>query len=207
MDPVRVLRGAVTVLVLTVLVGAAVLGGAVLAGPTSTPSPRPTPTATPTAAVLPAADARGADLARLPRYPGSVRTGYAVHGDDRFRLTAVEYLADATVDMVRLFYQGVIDEHGWERVDIQYADGEWAYVLVDGNVEALIEIEPEHGLVEIDLQVSEPVDSSSPSPSPSPKPTPTPTRAPTVAPSTPVPVPPDDDGDDDDSDDGFGGDD
>ena len=141
----------------------------------------------------------GEALERLPRYPGSVRTEYEVSIDDRYRLIAVEYFADATVDEVRLFYQGVIEEHGWERADIQYTGGEWTYVLVDGSVEALVEIEVTRGHVEIDLQVSAPIAAATPGDSPSP--TPEPTRQPQATPP-PAPPPPSDDDDDDDDDDG-----
>jgi hypothetical protein len=202
MDSSRLLRSAPVVLGLAVLVVAAVLGGAVLAGPTAPPMPSgtSTPASSPTAQPLPAADVPGMDLDRLPRYPGSVRTGYRVHVDDAFQLTALEYLADATVDEVRLYYQGVMDAQGWERADVQYAHDEWSYVLVDGRTEALIEIEPERGLVEIDLQISEPR-AASPTPTTSPEPTTEPTARPTALPASPVPVrtpTDDDDGDDED---------
>jgi hypothetical protein len=120
--------------------------------------------------------------------------------DERFRLFVTEYLAHAPLDDVRAFYEGVIDDHGWSRADINYAAGEWTYVLVDGSTEALIELEVTNGLVEIDLQLSEPVGGSS-----TPDPTPLPTPEPTARPVTPAPVAPPDD--DDDDDDGAGGDD
>ncbi|HSI99768.1 MAG TPA: hypothetical protein VLA59_05225 [Patescibacteria group bacterium] len=201
MDAIRLSRVTLALLIIVVMVGGVLLGSAVTAmvAPTPTPTPTPTPAATPSDAAIPTDDVAGEDLERLPRYPGSVRTEYEVSIDDRYRLTAVEYFADATIDEVRLFYQGVIEEHGWERADIQYSGGEWTYVLVDGSVEALIEIEVTRGNVEIDLQVSAPIASPSPSPSESPSPTPEPTRPPPAAPP-PAPPPGDDDDDDDDDD-------
>ena len=199
MDAIRLSRVTLALLIIVVMVGGVLLGSAVTAmvAPTPTPMPTPTPAVTPSDSALPASDVTGDDLERLPRYPGSVRTEYEVSIDDRYRLIAVEYFADATVDEVRLFYQGVIEEHGWERADIQYAGGEWTYVLVDGSVEALVEIEVTRGLVEIDLQLSAPIAS----PRESPSPTPEPTRPPQATPS-PAPAPPSDDDDDDDDDDG-----
>jgi hypothetical protein len=147
------------------------------------------------AGLLPDGDVAGEDLDRLPRYPGSVRTEYEVSIDDRFRLTATEYLAEATLDEVRSFYQGAIEDHGWQRADIDFSGGEWTYVLVDGTTEALVELEVTHGLVEIDLQVSVPI--ATPAPEPTPAPTALPTPPPVIAPPTD-----DDDDDADETDDG-----
>jgi hypothetical protein len=207
MNPATLSRGSLALLLAAVLVGGVVLGGAVTAfgQDLTAPSPTPTPVSLPTSAALPDSDADGAELARLPRYPGSVRSEYAISLDDRYRLTAVEYLADATVEEVRAFYQGVIDDHGWDLADVNYAAGEWTYVLVDGRTEALVEIEEWNGLIEIDLQVSKPVARRSPEPSPSPTPSPEPTARPPAP--APPPPPGGDNGDDDDDDDDDSGDD
>jgi hypothetical protein len=159
------------------------------------------PTAAPTLAGLPTADVSGEDFDRLLRYPGSVRTEFEVSRDQRFLLIAVEYFADASLEEVRQFYQGSINEHGWQVADITYTAGEWTYLLVDGATEALVEIEVTRGYVEIDLQVSSPTES------PTPQPTPMPTASP-APPAPPPPPPGDDDGDDDDdeTDDDDGGD-
>jgi hypothetical protein len=122
-----------------------------------------------------------------------VRSAHEVIGDGGFRVTANEYRADASVDDVRAFYQRVIADHGWERADIGFDHGEWSYVLVGGSVEALIEIEEVGGIVEIDLQVSEPIATPAPAPA---------TPAPTAAPAAPPPPPPAPPGDDDDDDGG-----
>lgn len=200
MDAIRLSRLTLALLIIVVMVGGVLLGSVVTAmvPPAATPSPTPIPTVAPSESGMPVADVAGEDLERLPRYPGSVRTEHEVSIDDRYRLTAVEYFADASIDEVRLYYQGVIDEHGWERADIQYSGGEWTYVLVDGRVEALIEIEVTRGYVEIDLQVSEPIASASPSPTETPSPTSEPTRPPPPPPAAPSPSDDDDDGDDDD---------
>lgn len=196
---VNLSRASLALLVVAVLLGGVVLGSALPAWvdtPAATPSPTVAVTA-PSPGGLPTADVAGEDLARLPRYPGSVRTAFVVSTDEQFRLTAVEFMADATLDDVRAFYQGVIVEHGWQRADIGFLGEEWTYVLVDGRTEALIEIEVTQGLGEIDLQISEPIET------PAPEPTPAPTTAP--PPQQPAPPPPGDDDDDDggdDSDDG-----
>jgi hypothetical protein len=136
--------------------------------PSSTaPMPSAVESATPRAS-LPLADVPGEDLARLPRFPDAVRTAHVVSRDDVLRSVASGYLADSTVDEVRAFYQGVILEQGWQRADIDYDAGAWTYVLVDGGVEALIQLRPVDGLVGIDLRVSEPLATEPPAPVPAP---------------------------------------
>ena len=207
MSGIRLSRVALALLIIVALIGGVVLGSVVTAVATPSPTLSPTPSMSlaPDASGLPAADVAGDDLERLPRYPGSVRSEYEISVDDRFRLVATEYLADASMDDVRAFYQGVIEDHGWQRADINYSGDEWTYVLVDGSTEALIEIEVTRGFVEIDLQISTVLAT------PTPEPTPSPTTAPTAPPPAPPapPTPTDDDGgdDDDDDDDTGGGDD
>ena len=198
------------ILVAAVLACGVILGGVAASLPMAEPNPTPvaassTPSAIPSSSVA-VADVAGLDFNRLPRYPGSVRSGYEMVLEDRFRLTAAEYQADTTVEDVRTFYQGVIVEHGWERADINFDHGEWSYVLVDGSIEALIEIEEFGGLVEIDLQISEPIATPSPVPT-EPGRTPAPTAAPIAPPPPPPPPPSDDDDGDDDGDDSDDGDD
>ncbi len=198
-------RIALAFLILGVLVGGIALGRVVTA---ITQPVRPMSTATPTpsssapAIGLPVSDVPGEDLERLPRYPGSVRTEYEISVDERYRLRITEFMVDAPLEEVRLFYQAVIDDHGWEIADIGYTGGEWTYVLVDGRTEALIELEVTSRYAEIDLQVSRPI--TTPEPTPTPEPTSEPTAQPTARPPAPPPPPTDDD-DDDDSDD-FGSD-
>jgi hypothetical protein len=209
MSPDSLPRGSLALLLVAVLIGGVALGSALTAfgqdvAPPASPSPTPLPTVT--SARLPDADLEGEDLERLPRFPASVRTEYEISRGDRFRLTAVEYLADATIEEVRAFYQEVMDDQGWDRADVNYAAGEWTYVLVDGRIEALVELEEWNGLIEIDLQISEPISRGEPEPSPSASPAPT-----AAPPARPAPPPPDDDGgdddgDDDDDDDDAGGD-
>jgi hypothetical protein len=218
-----VLRTAAALAVLSLAVVCGVSLGAYVAGlegaadrphPPEPPQSAAVPTPT-----LPVADIPGEDLASLPRYPGSVRSGFEVIDDGRFRLTATEFVAIAELADVRVFYQTVIVEHGWERVDINYDGGEWSYILIRGADEALIEIEERGGLVEIDLQLSTllngpapaltdglaatpPADAPEPPP-PAPLPPAPPPAPPVVAPGGP---PQGDDGDDltDDGDDDDG---
>lgn len=183
------------------LLGAVVLGSYVsilrdaAARNTEPPAPTLTVAAAPPLLTLPAADVAGEDFATLPRYPGSIRSAYDVYRDDRFQLNVAEYLVAATVGDVRVFYQTVIEQYGWERVDIDYSDGEWAYLILNGADEALIEIEERDGLVEIDLQFSHPIGDQAPT---LPDALPLPPAPPPAAPPPAAPAPPDDDDADDD---------
>ena len=165
----------------------------------STPPVEPVATDAP----MPDAEVAGEDFASLPRYPGSVRTAYEVFEDGRFRLTAAEYVTSGSLRDARVFYQAVIVDHGWERVDISYDGGEWAYVLLRGADEALIELEERAGLVEIDLQLSTPITGGAPAlPEALPATPPPAAPAPPAPAAPPPPAPPagDDDGDDGDHD-------
>ncbi|MGH9176458.1 MAG: hypothetical protein ACRD1H_18960, partial [Vicinamibacterales bacterium] len=134
MQLVNIPRTNLAILVAAVLACGVILGGVAASLPMAEPSPTPvaassTPSTTPSSSMA-VADIAGQDFDRLPRYPGSMRSGYEMVLEDRFRLTAAEYHADATVEDVRTFYQGVIVDHGWERADINFDHGEWSYVLV-----------------------------------------------------------------------------
>ena len=188
-------------LLIAVLSAGDLLGTALPLREGASPSPTGEPTPQATARGVPQSDVSGADIDRLPRYPGSIRSEYDTSVDARHRLTAVEFLVDAALDDVRTFYERAIAEHGWQRADIGFSGGEWTYLLVDGATEALVELEVSVGLVEIDLHLSEPIEP------PASEGTPMPTAAPPPPPPAPAPPPPPDDDDgegDDGSDDGDG---
>jgi hypothetical protein len=143
-------------------------------------------------ASLPKADVPGEDFSDLPRYPGSVRTKYERRVSKAgFILFDTEYVASAELAVVREFYRGVFRSEGWTVASLDVSEGEWDFLLTKGVREAVIEIEIRRGLVETEIEVSEPQketevqkDSASPQ------------RQPTPAPSTTPPS----DGDDDSGD-------
>lgn len=200
MNSTNVSRAAVAIMLAGLLLGGVLLGTVIDAvmesSSRASAAPRtPSVSAAPSSRTLPEVDLVGEDFASLPRYPGSIRSGYALIDDNGYRLIAAEYLAAASAAEVRTFYQGVIADHGWERVDIDYRDGEWRYLLVNGADEALIQIEELAGLVEIDVQLSRPIDSQAPTLPDALAPTP-PALLPPAAPAPP----PGGDDEDDDSD-------
>jgi hypothetical protein len=145
-------------------------------------------------ATLPKADVPGEDFSDLPRYPGSVRTKYERRVSNAgLILIDTEYVASAKLADVREFYRGVFRSEGWTVASLDVSEGEWDFLVTKGDREAVIEIEIRRGLVETEIEVSEPQkdraiqrDSASPQ-----RP-----KQPTPAPSTTPPS----DGDDDSGD-------
>lgn len=197
MRPSALSRAAFGLLLAAVLIGGMVIGSAVTGWPSrAMPQPSaPAPPDHPQPARLPTRDVPGEDLARLPRYPDSVRTGHSGGLDDLHRLIEVRYLADAELDDIRAFYRRVIADHGWQRADLDLAGGEWVYILVDGATEAVIVMRQAGELVEIELELSETVVAATPIPAPVPAP---PSVAPVVPLLPPTPTEDGDDGEDDD---------
>ena len=126
---------------------------------------------------LPDVDVEGAELAGLPRYPGSVRTDYAQAEEGGWERTEVEYLASATEEEVRRFYRGLFERFGWVIADLEFEYAESTYVVGRDLTEATVEISARASLVEIAVELSHPLP-------------PAMTEAPSAAPSEPTTSPP-----------------
>lgn len=108
-------------------------------------------------ATLPKADVPGEDFSDLPRYPGSVRTKYERRVSTAgLILVDTEYVASAGLADVREFYRGVFRTEGWTEAGLDVSEGEWDFLATKGDREAVIEIEMRRGLVETEVEVSEP---------------------------------------------------
>jgi hypothetical protein len=108
-------------------------------------------------ASLPKADVPGEDFSDLPRYPGSVRTKYERRVSTAgLVLVDTEYVASAELAEVREFYRGVFRSEGWTVASLDVSEGEWDFLVTKGDREAVIEIELREGLVETEIEVSEP---------------------------------------------------
>jgi hypothetical protein len=187
-------------------------------------------------ASLPAEDAPGRDMPGLPRYPGSVRIEYEHKAQDRLVFTTVRYLSHTKLDVIRAFYRGVFRSKNWSVANAEFSEGEWTFLVVDGEREAEVRIEPHsRGVSRVVIESSEPLPEKEPAPkktqqkrearpatqepaSPPPSRSATPTPAPpsaspapqsaTPAPAPqPAPVPDDFEAGGDDWDDDGGGDD
>jgi hypothetical protein len=135
-------------------------------------------------ATLPKADVPGEDFSDLPRYPGSVRTKYERHVSTAgLVLVDTEYVASARLGDVRQFYRGVFRSEGWTVASLDVTEGEWDFLVTKGDREAVIEIETRRGLVETEIEVSEPqkqraIQRESASPQRPEQPTPAPSTTP-----------------------------
>jgi hypothetical protein len=173
-----------------------------------TSSERTTPPNMKRAAFLPAKNVPGKDISDLPRYPGSVRVEYERKEQDLLAFTQVKYLSHAKLDVIRGFYRGVFRAEEWKVANVEFSEGEWTFLIVHGEREADIEIQP-HGrdVTRVDIELSEPLPEKKPAPkvipqkpeappatqepaSPPPSQSATPTPAPQSASPTPQPAVP-----------------
>ena len=132
---------------------------------TTTISERPTPSNTKPTPSLPAEDVPGKDIRDLPRYPGSVRVEYNRKEQNRFVFTRLRYLSHAKLDNIRGFYRGVFRSKNWMVANAEFSEGEWAFLVVYGEREAQVRIEPHsRGITRVDIELSEPIPEKKPAP-------------------------------------------
>jgi hypothetical protein len=107
---------------------------------------------------LPAEDVPGKDMPDLPRYPNSVRVEYERKEQHLLIFTRVSYLSHAKLDVIRGFYRGVFRAEEWKVANVEFSEGEWTFLVVHGEREANIKIEP-YGRddARMDIVLSEPV--------------------------------------------------
>jgi hypothetical protein len=105
---------------------------------------------------LPAIDAPGADIEGLPRYPGSRRVEYRQSIEEGLLVAEVEYVAAADLETVHDFYREVFYADHWIVADLGFYQGEWTFFVLNGDREALVEVEARGPLVEIEIELSEP---------------------------------------------------
>jgi cell division septation protein DedD len=161
-------------------------------------SERTTPPNTKSAASLPTEDVPGKGIPDLPRYPGSVRAEYERTEQDLLVFTRVRYLSRAKLDVIRGFYRGVFRAERWKVANVEFSEGEWMFLVVHGEREADIEIEPNgRDITRVDIELSAPLTEKKLAPKESPqtrearpvKQEPTPPQPPQTATPTPAPAP------------------
>ena len=132
---------------------------------TTTISERTAPSNTKPAMSLPAEDVPGKDVPDLPRYPSSVRVEYERKEQDRLVFTTVRYLTHAKLDVIRGFYRGVFRSKDWSVANAEFSEGEWAFLVVHGDREAQVRIEPHgRGVTRVDIVLSESLPEKNPAP-------------------------------------------
>ena len=117
------------------------------------PVPSPVPSATVEASLL---EVSGFDVADLPRYPGSTRTIYRHAVYDSVTVTEVEYMVDSDVTAIRDYYRQIFDANRWSVVDSGFFAGEWKFVVMSGEREAVLEIDLSGPLTEYEIKLVEP---------------------------------------------------
>jgi hypothetical protein len=124
--------------------------------PSIVPTTPPNPVAT-AELILPEMDVPGTDVPGLPRYPNArrVESRQVIVGD--LLETEVEYVLSGELEAVHDFYRDVFDAEGWTVADLGIYEGEWTFFVIDGDREARVELEARGSLVEIEIELSEPM--------------------------------------------------
>ena len=105
---------------------------------------------------VPRIDVEGEELPGLPRYPGSVRTGYERDRRNTLTITDAVYVVSSDLDPVRGFYREVFWREGWLVADYHYAPGEWSFLAVEGGREANVTLTGGEDFTRISITFSEP---------------------------------------------------
>jgi hypothetical protein len=108
---------------------------------------------------VPAQDIPGEDVPGLPRYPGAVRVKYESHLLGDVHVLEVGYLVEGRVHEAGSFYRRRLDENGWSFEGSDFDAGELALRARRGEVEMLVELGQADELVEIEMELSEPLPS------------------------------------------------
>lgn len=143
------------VLLLTAGIAIGRLTGRPLAPVPDTP---PASAAVPTADLtVPVMDVPGEDIAGLPPYPDMRRVEYrqVIMGD--LLETEVEYVMEGDLEPVHDYFRGVFDAEGWDVADLHIFQGEWTFFVIKDEREALVELESRGPLVEVEIELTEPL--------------------------------------------------
>jgi hypothetical protein len=128
-------------------------------------SERTAPSNTKPALSLLAEDVPGKDVPDLPRYPSSVRVEYERKEQHRLVFTTIRYLTHAKLDVIRGFYRGVFRSKDWTVANAEFSEGEWTFLVVHGDREAQVRIEPHsRDVTRVDIVLSESLPEKKPAP-------------------------------------------
>mgnify|MGYP001170086754 CR=1 FL=1 len=118
----------------------------------------PSLAAVPTADLsVPDLDVPGEEIPGLPRFPGMRRVEYrqVIMGD--LLETEAEYVMEGPLEPIHDFYRQVFDDEGWSVADLQIFQGEWTFFVIQDGREALVELESRGPLVEVEIELNEPL--------------------------------------------------
>jgi hypothetical protein len=142
---------------------------------------------------IPAEDVPGREISGLPRYPGSVRVEYERGEREGLKVVRARYLTRDEPDAARGFYRGVFRAQEWQVANVEFSEDRWIFLVVDGEREANVIIEP-HGrdVTRVDIEFSEPLPEKKPAPKERPQKredAPAPQEPAPPQPATPTPAP------------------
>lgn len=150
----------------SVLFGALLLITGFMAGRLTAPAapgeaapPAAAADAPPPAPPMPLVDVPGHDIPGLPRYPEARRIEYRQTVENNLVLTEAQYVTTADFETVHEYYRQVFNTEGWLVADANFYQREWTFLVTAGGQEALVEVEAEGPLVEIEIELSNPEDS------------------------------------------------
>lgn len=121
-------------------------------------------TTSPMSAIVPTADLRmpaldvpGDDIPGLPPFPGMRRVEYrqVIIGD--LLETEVEYVMEGSLEPIHDYFRQLFDAEGWNVADLHIFQGEWTFFIIQGEREALVELESRGPLVEVEIELKEPI--------------------------------------------------
>jgi hypothetical protein len=127
------------------------------AAPPAAPPPAQTaaPAAAPPASAAPAAPAAvvAPTVADLPDYPGATRVSLRSEPHAGFaRSVEAKFNSGDTFDNVKKFYVAAIASNGWQVTGTKEKPGEVKWYLAKGTSTGAVEVENEHGALQIKLE-------------------------------------------------------
>jgi hypothetical protein len=98
-------------------------------------------------------DVAGIELAGLRRYPDAVRTEYRTERFGDVWVSEVEYQSEAADGLIRSHYRAEFERAGWTAT-VEGGHGEWAYTVMSGRQQLVVEIERRGGVTEIEIELT-----------------------------------------------------
>jgi hypothetical protein len=117
------------------------------------PPPAAPPAAAPATAAAPEAPGVAPTIADLPDYPGATRVKLQSEPRAGFsRSVEAKFTSGDTFDNVKKFYLAAIAANGWQTTSTSEKPGEVKWYLAKGTSTGRVEVENEHGALQIKLE-------------------------------------------------------
>jgi hypothetical protein len=117
------------------------------------PAPAAPPAGVPATVAAPAAPVVAPTVADLPDYPGATRVKLQTEPHAGFsRSIEAKFTSGDTFDNVKKFYLAAIAANGWQIASTSEKQSEVKWYLAKGTSTGKVEIESEHGALQIKLE-------------------------------------------------------